>query len=97
MTEPRVRALSELRTVLDGRPVRWANQPPGDYDGRERTLEVFNADAAEQRELMRKLRPLRGELEQAAGGPVVIVFHTRKESARLYPDFVEEAQRLTGH
>jgi hypothetical protein len=65
----------------------------GDYDGRERTLEVFNADAKEQSELLRRLRPMRAVLETTAGGPVVLVFHTRKESARLYSDFVENALR----
>jgi hypothetical protein len=65
----------------------------GDYDGRERTLEVFDADAREQRELLRRLRPARPELDAAAGGPLVIVFHTRAESRRLYVDVVESWYR----
>lgn len=76
---------------LDGRPVRWARNVVGDYDGRDRTLEVFNADPREQRELLRRLRPLRTELETAVGGPVIVIFHTREESARLYSDFVTKA------
>ena len=54
---------------------------------------MFNADAKEQRELLRSLRPMRPELESIVGGPVVVVFHTRKESKRLYSDFVESALR----
>jgi hypothetical protein len=80
-----------LVSLLDGRPVRWAgpSQTIGDYDGRERTLEVFNADASEQRDLLRRLRPIREELAAITGGPVVVIFHTRKESARLYRAVIE--------
>jgi hypothetical protein len=80
-----------LRDIMDGRPVRWAEAPTlvGDYDGRERTLEVFNSDAKDQRMLLRRLRPVREELELAAGGPVIVIFHTSVESARLYRDFVQ--------
>lgn len=78
---------------MDGRPARWAevSNLVGDYDGRERTLEVFNADAKDQRMLLRRLRPLREELELAAGGPVIVIFHTSVESVRLYRDFVQSA------
>jgi hypothetical protein len=93
MTAPRAEQLAAVSALLDGRPVRWSVQQPGDYDGRERTLEVFNADAKEQRDLLRRLRPMRAALETTAGGPVVWVFHTRTESARLYSDFVENALR----
>jgi len=74
-----------------GRRVCWA--PPeravGDYDGRERTLEIFMVDAREQRELMRSLRALRTEIETAAGGPIVVVFHTVAETTRLYPEMLQ--------
>lgn len=90
--EAMARRVSEL---VDGRPVRWANprQVLGDFDGPGRTLEVFNADVGTQRELLRRLRPVRQELESAARGSVVIVFHTSSESARVYAAFVEEALR----
>src|SRR5262249_20098877 len=65
----------------------------GDYDGRERTLEIFDADAGEQRGLLRRLRHVRVELDEAAGGPVVMVFHTRAESRRLYPDVIDAWHR----
>lgn len=74
--------------LLDGRPAKWATAEStiGDYDGRERTLEVFLADATEQRDLVRAMRPHRAELEDAAGGPIIVVFHTRAETRRLYPE-----------
>ncbi|HEY0478297.1 MAG TPA: hypothetical protein VGD37_12320 [Kofleriaceae bacterium] len=93
MNDVREQQLVAVRAIIDGRPVRWSSPQPGDYDGRDRTLEVFNADAGEQRDLIRRLRAVRTELENAAGGPVVIVFHTRKESARLYADYIEQALR----
>jgi hypothetical protein len=76
-----------VSALLDRRPVRWGEMIGG-YDGSERTLEIFEADAREQRELRRRLRPVRAELDAAAGGPVVIIFHTRAESRRLYADVV---------
>ncbi|HWO18567.1 MAG TPA: hypothetical protein VNO30_07315 [Kofleriaceae bacterium] len=92
MTTPvREELARRISDALSGRPVRWAQNVLGDYDGRERTLEIFNADAAEQRELFRSLRPIRKEMEAVAGGPVIVIFHTRAESARLYSDFVERA------
>jgi hypothetical protein len=74
--------------LLDDRPVRW--MPPeraiGDFDGRTRALEVFNADPGEQRALLRRLRHDRPAIEQAAGGPVLVIFHTSSETHRLYSD-----------
>jgi len=67
----------------------------GDYEGRGRTLEVFGADAREQRELLRVLRPSRAALEAAAGGPIIVLFHTRPETTRLYSE-VRQASRLQG-
>jgi hypothetical protein len=86
----REQILQRVTELLGNRPVRWADprQFIGDYDGRDRTLEVFNADALEQRELLRRMRPIREELEAVAGGPVVVIFHTRTESARLHASFV---------
>ncbi len=74
--------------LLGGRPVRWASPELacGDYDGRERTLDVFLADPAEQLPLLRIVRPIRRELEVAAGGPIIMIFHTPSETRRLYPD-----------
>ena len=77
---------------LSGRPVRWASRGRslGDYDGRERTLEIFNADPGEQRTVLRELRTERSDLERAAGGPLVIVFHTSSETRRLYADVLRD-------
>jgi len=93
MTNARDEFMRRISDLLDGRPVRWAGDVVGDYDGRDRTLEVFNADPAEQGELFRRLRPVREEMEALAGGPVIVIFHTRTESARLYSDFVEQFLR----
>ncbi|HEX4419606.1 MAG TPA: hypothetical protein VH165_16950 [Kofleriaceae bacterium] len=90
--------LPRLIALFDGRPVRWAVPPQtvGDYDGRERTLEVFDADVHEQRDLLRRFRPVRSELEAVTGGPVIVIFHTRNESARLYHEFVVGHQDAAG-
>ncbi len=68
--------------------MRWApaDRAVGDYDGRDRTLEVFNADVPEQRTLLRELRLARSEIERAIGGPLVVLFHTSSETERLYPE-----------
>ncbi|HVV81752.1 MAG TPA: hypothetical protein VHE35_01690 [Kofleriaceae bacterium] len=91
MTTSRDQMTRRISELVDGRPVRWADprRRTGDYDGRERTLEIFNADAGEQRALLGRLRPVRDELEAAAGGPIVFIFHTCRESARLHETFVE--------
>jgi hypothetical protein len=53
--------------LLEGRPTHWipGSRAVGDYDGRERTLEVFEADPREQLDLLRRLRELRPDIEQA--------------------------------
>lgn len=81
--------------LLEGRPTRWlpGSGAVGDYDGRERTLEVFEADPREQLDLLRRLREVRPEIEQAIGGPLVIVFHTSAETQRLYPEIRAERYR----
>ena len=88
MTLERKAIPARVSSLLDDRPVRWG-ETHGDYDGREHTLEIFDADAGEQRGLLRRLRHVRAELDEAAGGPLVIVFHTRSESRRLYADVID--------
>jgi len=81
--------LPRLREVFDGRPVAWAGpRAVGDYDGRERTLDVFNADARDQLDLLTRFRGLRPEIEAALGGPIIVLFHTTTETTRLYPEIV---------
>jgi len=89
--------LPSISAVFEGRPVRWAGPHAlGDYDGRDCTLEVFNADVREQLALLTRFRPLRPEVEAVAGGPVIVIFHTTKETARLYADVIAKhvEQRL---
>jgi len=82
--------------ILGGRPVRWT--PPerrvGDYDGRERTLHVFNVDVKEQRSVLERIDGHRASLEEAAGGPLVIVFHSVKQSSERYADFLRSFPRV---
>ena len=82
--------------LLDGRPVRWAPSSSlfGDYDGRERTLDVFDAEPRDQRRLRGDIdRALREELQTAAGGPVIVIFHSIKQSAARYGEFVRSFPR----
>ena len=74
--------------LMGGRPTRWvpADSLVGDFDGRKRALEVFDARAGEQRQLLRRLRPLRQEIERLIGGPLIVIFHTLRETERLYPE-----------
>lgn len=79
--------VQRVSSLLGGRPVQWApaERLVGDYEGRQRTLEVFDAEAGEQRQLLRDLRPVRAEIERLIGGPLIVIFHTPEESERLYP------------
>lgn len=77
-----------IAALVGGRAVRWLprDRAVGDYDGRERTVEVFDADAREQRALLRRLGDARAEIERSVGGPLIVIFHTPRETARLYPE-----------
>jgi hypothetical protein len=96
MTLTREQVPERVSDLLEGRPTRWvpSAMSVGDYDGRERTLEVFEADAREQRALLRRLREVRPDLERAIGGPLVILFHTSSETQRLYPHVRAERYRV---
>src|SRR5262249_13993830 len=83
--------LPVIIAAFGGRPVRWAEaQALGDYDGRERTLEVFYADARDQLDLLARFRKVRPEVEQVAGGAVIVIFHTSKETTRLYAGVMQQ-------
>lgn len=79
------RAVSRL---IDNRPVRWA-RTVGDYDGRERTLQVFCADPGDQRALLERVDADRARLEATAGGPLILIFHSVRQSRERYADFVD--------
>jgi hypothetical protein len=93
VTKARDEWLPKLREVFDGRPVRWA-KPVGDFDGRERTLDVFYADAFDQIGLLKRFQTARAKLEEAVGGPVIVIFHTTRETERLYSDVVAATARV---
>jgi hypothetical protein len=76
-----------VSSLIDGRPVRWGRSV-FHYDGCDRTLQVFNADVQDQLELRKRIDTRREELQEAAGGPLVIIFHSVKQSAERYGDFI---------
>lgn len=66
------------------RPARWAPDESllGDFDGSARTLQVFNVELEEQFKLLEQLERHRPWLERAAGGPILVMFFTTKQSLR---------------
>jgi hypothetical protein len=58
------------------------------FDGHERTLQVFYAEVEDRPRLQRALRPLREELDQDAGGPIVFMFFTKFQTERWHMDEV---------
>ena len=83
----RERIMHLLSATVRGRPVRWLDERTsrGDFDGRERTVEVFDVAAAEQRDFLHGLATVRARLDLIAGGRVTILLHTPEETSRLYP------------
>jgi len=80
---------------LLGRPARWAPEQTllGDFDGKERTLQVFNAELVDQLRLLEQLEHYRDWLERIAGGPIVVMFLSTRQSLRRWS---EQAARLSG-
>jgi hypothetical protein len=63
--------------LVDGRPCQWFGW---------RHLSVFFADASEQLLLRRRIKPIYEKITKALGGPICVIFHTTKETKRLYPE-----------
>jgi hypothetical protein len=78
--------------LLAWRPVRWATAV-GDHDGREHTLHVFSADAPDQRKLLAEIDAHRSVLDEAAGGPIIVIFHSTRQTAERYKDFAKSFPR----
>lgn len=78
--------------LLEWRPVRWATLV-GDYDGRERTLEVFNADPRDQRRFLVEIDKNRKALANAAGGPLIVIFHSVSQTEERYREFARAFPR----
>jgi hypothetical protein len=72
-----------VSAVLGGRLARWRVGGGPAFDGVERSLEIFEVEARAQREALKTLRPVLAELEVAAGGPIVFIFFTPAQSARI--------------
>lgn len=85
--------LPRLRDIFGGRVVRWSKPVLG-YEGCERTIDVFNADAHDQRGLLQRFREVRSEVEADVGDPVIVLFHTTKETIRLYADVLRELEGI---
>jgi hypothetical protein len=71
------------------RPARWAPEQAllGEYDGDERTLQLFNTELEDQLRLLEQLEQYRSWLERSAGGPIVTIFFSVKQSLR-HAEFV---------
>jgi hypothetical protein len=66
--------------------VRWTDDRTsyGDFEGRERSIEVFNVPVSKQRTLHRELRNVRRRAAEILGGPVVVLFHSPEATRRHY-------------
>lgn len=79
--------LPQIREAFGGRPVVWRDPS---------MLEVFNADARDQLDLLRAFRSLREPIEADLVGVICVLFHTREETARLYPAMMAETKLPKG-
>jgi hypothetical protein len=82
-----------VSTLVGGRFVRWlpTHRHLGDYPGRLNTLQIFHADPSDQARLIEAVDAERARLEVAAGGPLVLLFHSVKQTRERYPDIAEPA------
>lgn len=92
MDEPRNEILCDLEHTTAFRyPMCWASDRTtwGDFEGRERTLEIFNIESSEQLGFLRSVRESRRQIEAKLGGPLTFVFHTpeatRQHYSHLFP------------
>ena len=84
------RAISAL---IQDRPVRWehggaARQSTGPTDGAWTALSIFLVEDDQRIAVMRAVQPLRTDIENAAGGPVVFLLHDVDASWRTDGDFL---------
>lgn len=77
---------------MGDRPVQWGYSPFA-YDGHERTIMVFNAEAGEQLALLKGFRATRRELEVIVGGPFIILFFNRNQTERHHTKAVRAWER----
>jgi hypothetical protein len=82
----RAEVLGLFRASLRTELVRWTDEETsrGDFDGRERSIEVFNVPASQQRTLHRQLKDVRKRAAEILGGPVVVLFHSPEATRRYY-------------
>ena len=79
-----------ISSKLDGRPARWvpAGRLVGDFNGRDRTIEVFNAEVPDRMSLLEKLEGDLGEIEEVLGAPLVVLYFTRAQTEVYAPEMV---------
>lgn len=85
--DPKRSLLEEVQSIV-ARPVRWAGDAatPGDFEGREFTLEVFDVPSDEQMGMFSRLRGVRAKAHELLGQSIRIVFHTPEATTRHYAD-----------
>lgn len=85
--EQRENVLKALKTILD-KPVRWAKQGAPDLPA-SRTVQVFNAEVEEHKHLLGQIDRYRKVFHTICGGPLVVIFHSQKQTKERYPEMLE--------
>ena len=87
--------IAEKFRQATARPVRWADESPGgDFEGRDTTLEIFDVQEDDQRDLFVELADLRRETRQLGGERLRLIFHTPEATTRHYPGVRSERSRV---
>ncbi len=86
MTSERESIRGRVCSLVEGRPVRWADERTtlGDFAGREWTLEIFDVPEDQQRELLARLWGLKELVWEQLHKSLTFIFHTPAETDRLY-------------
>ena len=94
----RIAALGLFRKELRTELIRWTDDRTsrGDFDGRERSIEIFDVPVSQQRALHRRLSDVRKKAAEILGGPVVVLFHSPAETRRHYRWILGPAAQITG-
>ena len=96
MMNPSVRSqLTEKFRQATVRPLRWADEgPAGDFEGRETTLEIFDVQEEDQKNLFLGLADLRRDAKRLLGESLRLIFHTPEATTRHYPGVRSEQPRV---
>lgn len=83
MSDQRSELLEKFRSAT-GRPVRWASEAQGDFEGREWTIEIFDVQEVDQETMFVSLGALRRSAREYLGGTIRVLFHTPQATTRYY-------------